>query len=1465
MLFRSFTQALSFICCGIVLAAGARAQGDIIYVDGLATGPTHDGSAWCEAYLELYDALAVAGSGDTIRVADGIYKPTSGTARTATFQLLTGVTLEGGYAGCGAPDPDARDVALYETILSGDLDANDDPGDFPEGPTFAENSYHVVTGSGTGATAVLDGFTVTGGNANGSYPRNVGGGMYISGGSPTIVSCTFRANRANSEGGGMYGISLLASCAFIGNFAQYGGGVSSEEGIIVDCVFLQNTATNSGGALVARGYYSHITNCLFIGNATTYASDGGGGAVSILQGDIADVTNCTFAHNTSAYQGGAIYCEAMMWPLLLTLSNNILWGNSAPGGSEISFLSMESMSTVAVYSSDVQGGQAGVWIHEEGEVIWDSSNLEVDPLFVDADGQDDIPGTADDDLRLAAGSPCIDAADNDAVVVCALDLVSNYRRVDDGATTDTGNPGALGPPIVDMGPYEYGSTLAPDCNGNLLGDDCEVNEGIALDCNGNFVPDECEPDCQPNGVPDDWDISQGTSDDVNGNGFPDECEPDCQPNGIPDDWDISQGTSQDCQPNSVPDECDLDGVTSEDCNVNDVPDECDIAGGTSDDVDGDGVPDECEPDCQPNGVPDDWDISQGTSDDVDGDGVPDECEPDCQPNGVPDDWDISQGTSQDCQPNGVPDECEFDTDGDGVIDDCDNCDLSNPDQTDCQPNGVGDVCDLAYGASQDCNNNAVPDECEPGNGDFAWIGLDGGSFDDPANWNPNAVPGVIGHALLSNASPTDNRSVLNVPRLHNVCTVAIDGTGGGRQILQINNHCGLFSHAGVTISAGGMIDLDGGELAGETVNNAGGQVSGEGEVSAGLVNQGVVEGTPGTTLWLTGSTLDNQSTGSLIAPIGSVVNVYTPAVMQAGEIAIHGEAAAFFFEALANLPGGLIKLLGGTLGTPYLTNDASADVEGFGTVDSDVTNDGEMTFVADTQIVGNLENNGVVTIQSGILTILGDLTGSGQIIGDFYGRAGNEGLTVIGDYVAANTAILSLGQGVARIAGSFDVAINDPAHYDLALATVQMVGLPEDGPQLVEVMAADAGRYVTLPDAALFSVGTLRIGPTATTVRLADNHDNTAGTGAEALYVENLILEPGTTLDLAGMCIYYLTVTPEDPFDPASGVTVMDSVGALCLTPVGTIGSPLSAAYPDDRQRNRYVAFDPNKAENDGQEVAFKVALTSLTLRSCDNSGSPDVEGWPCRTDDDCRACSGSTPEDVIACWTAPLHCPAGETCDPTGALCVNDQAGSVGQTWWVGPEHPTLANDVHLLVSEPYRKVSTTWPAVVYVGDCEVVPGASYTVAAVDVGSGAESDPLMVSTAAKPGPNHWADCVGSLGLFCTGTWECCDDGGGNPDCPGATCPLGESCLEQWPPTDGFVNFVDVQAAVFTFAQVPGLTITDVANLDLHGNDGGNAANDPPNFVVNFSDIANMISAFQGYPYPYSDPADCPTDVGTWP
>jgi hypothetical protein len=68
----------------------------IIYVK---SGSTGNGSAWNNAYGSLATAIAAAVAGDEIWVAAGTYKPTTGTDRTASFNLKNNVGIYGGFAG----------------------------------------------------------------------------------------------------------------------------------------------------------------------------------------------------------------------------------------------------------------------------------------------------------------------------------------------------------------------------------------------------------------------------------------------------------------------------------------------------------------------------------------------------------------------------------------------------------------------------------------------------------------------------------------------------------------------------------------------------------------------------------------------------------------------------------------------------------------------------------------------------------------------------------------------------------------------------------------------------------------------------------------------------------------------------------------------------------------------------------------------------------------------------------------------------------------------------------------------------------------------------------------------------------------------------------------------------------------------------------------------------------------------
>lgn len=263
----------STLCLTLLIGAPVSAQ---IYVDTAATG-ANDGSSWTDAFTDLQDALAVATSGDDIWVAAGTYKPTQTNDRLATFQLKNGVGLYGGFAGTESLY-DERDLMANTTTLSGEI------GTF----LVLDNSYHVVTASGTDATAVIDGLTISDGNTPaGAFGYN-GAGLFVYLGSPTVSNVTIADNEAFDTGGGMYvegGAPVLTNVVFRGNAAASGGGMantSNSDPILTNVTFYGNTADAGGVMANTLGSDPILTNVLAWGNTTTtgpHIANSGGNAI----------------------------------------------------------------------------------------------------------------------------------------------------------------------------------------------------------------------------------------------------------------------------------------------------------------------------------------------------------------------------------------------------------------------------------------------------------------------------------------------------------------------------------------------------------------------------------------------------------------------------------------------------------------------------------------------------------------------------------------------------------------------------------------------------------------------------------------------------------------------------------------------------------------------------------------------------------------------------------------------------------------------------------------------------------------------------------------------------------------------------------------------------------------------------------------------------------------------------------
>ncbi|MDR2920048.1 MAG: hypothetical protein LBV72_11870 [Tannerella sp.] len=211
------------------------------------------GTSWSNASGNLQNLINASAPGDSIWVAAGTYKPmynpaNSSDPRDNAFLLTPEVRIFGGFPASGNPGWSDRNPATHPTILSGN--------------TSSGNVYHVVICVGAGNT-LLDGFTITGGIANGSgsiqvnnYPieRNSGGGIAVCNASPGFHNLVITGNEA-VNGGGIFNSEAsptLTNIALTGNTANAGGGICNHHSnpILTNVTIAGNKTVSATGTAI---------------------------------------------------------------------------------------------------------------------------------------------------------------------------------------------------------------------------------------------------------------------------------------------------------------------------------------------------------------------------------------------------------------------------------------------------------------------------------------------------------------------------------------------------------------------------------------------------------------------------------------------------------------------------------------------------------------------------------------------------------------------------------------------------------------------------------------------------------------------------------------------------------------------------------------------------------------------------------------------------------------------------------------------------------------------------------------------------------------------------------------------------------------------------------------------------------------------------------------------------------------
>ncbi|MDR2921559.1 MAG: T9SS type A sorting domain-containing protein [Tannerella sp.] len=448
------------------------------YVSATKGDDTNDGTMWSKAFATLQPALEKAVANDEIWIAAGTYYPTKSISEENTdksqynsFVLPKGIKLYGGFPAQADDNTgiSQRNWEAYPTILSGDF--NDDDEDFAN---MDENAYHVLILIEADKQTVVDGFTITGGNAGEVKTINVngtpvfnhcGGGVYaavISGSletSPTLNNVIIEYNKASYDGGGIYNYAergeanpIITNATIRNNKAERNGGgfyndaVTGTSPVLTNVIISGNEAGKTGGGIYCDSEREItapvLTNVLICGNK---ANDAGGMVCYSYDNVTPVLTNVTIVGNYANDEGGGFACRAEDGRNGISspkIYNSVIWGNKAADFPNI-------------YNYGYTGSNPKIYyslIEEEpGDDAAGNLDVNTDPEFISAVSADFAP-TSDGNYQLDKFSPLINSGNNKFVSV-DKDLNGKTRIVDG---------------TVDIGAYEYPETGGGPTNNEYI-------------------------------------------------------------------------------------------------------------------------------------------------------------------------------------------------------------------------------------------------------------------------------------------------------------------------------------------------------------------------------------------------------------------------------------------------------------------------------------------------------------------------------------------------------------------------------------------------------------------------------------------------------------------------------------------------------------------------------------------------------------------------------------------------------------------------------------------------------------------------------------------------------------------------------------------------------------------------------------------------------------------------------------
>ncbi len=465
----------SILILALFCATSFVGNASIFYVDQSNVSGTEDGITWATAFTDLQAALthSALAFGDEIHVAQGTYNPSSVADPDVSFELVDGVEIKGGFPSGGG----VRNPIANTTVLDG-----------------AGISYSVIYSNGVSAATVLDGFTITGGQASGicsdgssSSRQKFGGGWFNINGSPRVNYCIFDGNSSSCNGGAIYNDGgagktcdpVFTNCEFNNNYGDLAGGAIYNNGnggtattTFYNCKIISNgtnrTYTTYGAAIYNLGKNGNA-NSLFVNCVLAHNSGFAGGSIYNLGSDGGQasptVINCLFFGNDAELSAGALYTNAGNTPgggtSVANIQNSIFWNNVAGQfGGDIfkNNNGVINLTECIIDAADCTEGAAG----------------NTDPTCISGVQFNEDPMLADpynDDFSLTANSAAINEGDN-SINPLPMDL-NGMSRIQQST--------------IDLGPIESPFVALAieliDFNAQILGEEVIVEWSTLFEIN----------------------------------------------------------------------------------------------------------------------------------------------------------------------------------------------------------------------------------------------------------------------------------------------------------------------------------------------------------------------------------------------------------------------------------------------------------------------------------------------------------------------------------------------------------------------------------------------------------------------------------------------------------------------------------------------------------------------------------------------------------------------------------------------------------------------------------------------------------------------------------------------------------------------------------------------------------------------------------------------------------------------